>query len=612
MLDIILSPGSWIEIADSIAAFHNIPSAAINIDSLYEFYQMAEDPEETGWATFINEDIHDYQYDNALKIISYLRDLETHPNLEYITILGSSEIIPPSYYFSNRDSPDYERWMPSDQYYASPEYDWIDNYATTRVPVHDAEALSIYFRKMRDFEDNSNGAWTHKAVVSGGHTWHTSLYFGEMSNNQLICDNIFNGCEIEKFQEMRGNFYAENIKNHWQNEDFLWYFNFSHGGGYDIVYADYTKITNEDVMEFPYKEKLPIIVDKGCWNGVFDTFLYDHPLFSGISLCESVLSSPGAGIAYIAATRASYGQPIYEAINGNYLPVAYSGDYALLYLFLREYRNTLNPTFGKLFKNAKSAYLEEYSMNGYFSTAAYLRFVVHASSALRLPDPLPINSQTEMPIISLENGQTFQYSNLQFAGLSNETSPIYEISNEDYYDLFTFSIDDEVILSTNNYVMNEFTISGDIYDQIIINRLNNNEQKEAWHYSYLMRTAKSIDGNLADWTDDEIICTDTKGDICAFLDLSDIYASYDEETNSISFALPIEYEFPDSNNIIYFYSFVFDDMPGGFYNNYFEPGYYPEDYLIGFENARINKVITLIIDNKRKSTTSTGLSKYMK
>jgi len=212
---IILSPGSWIELADSIAAFHNIPSIAISVDSIYSNYPMAEDPTEEGWAIYTNEDIHDYQYDNALKIISYLRDISAHPNLAFITVLGGAEIIPPSYYFSYGSVTNYDMWFPSDQYYASPEYDWVDNYATTRVPVHDIEAASIYFSKMHDFVDNNSGEWTQKAVVSGGQTWHTPMYFGEMSNNQLICDDVFNGYEIEKFQEMRGNFYANDFKNHW-------------------------------------------------------------------------------------------------------------------------------------------------------------------------------------------------------------------------------------------------------------------------------------------------------------------------------------------------------------------------------------------------------------
>ena len=592
---LILSIENWIELADSIAAFHNIPSSAINVDSIYSNYPMAEDPTEPGWAIYTNEDIHDYQYENAKHIISYLRDTGAHPNLEYITILGSAEIIPPSYYFSDYQNQNYESWMPSDQYYASPDYDWIDNYATTRIPVHDIEAGYNYLNKMRDFVETSSGAWTRNAIVSGGQPWQTKYYFGEMSNNQLICDNVFNGFSIQKFQEMRGNFYAEDVKNYWLNEDFLWYFNFSHGGGYDIVYADYTKITNEDVMEFPYKEKLPIIVDKGCWNGVYDTYLYEHPLFKGISLCETVISSPGAGIAYVAATRASYGQPMFNRIDGNIIPTRYTDDYAILYLFLREYRKMLNPTFGSLFKNAKSAFLKEYTMNGFTNMDPYLRFVVHADAALHLPIPPVLNSQTEVPIIFLQNGQSSQNSDIQYAGLTNETSPIYEISNEDNFELLTYSLDNKSIVSTDNNVLQEFSITGDVINQAIVNRLNNTEQKEVWHYSYLIRTAKTIDGQLDDWTEDEIICVDTKNEICDPLDLTDIYASYDEQTNSISFALPVEFEFPDSNSVRYYYSLVFDDSPGGFYNNYFEPGYFSDDYFIGFEHARINKVISLII-----------------
>ncbi|MDO9576890.1 MAG: C25 family cysteine peptidase [Candidatus Cloacimonadales bacterium] len=493
---IILSSGSWMVLADSIAEFHNIPSAAINVDSIYAEYEPAEDPVEEGWALYPNEDIHDYQYENALRIISYLRDLEAHPNLEYITVLGGAELIPPSYYFSFGSVLDYERWLPSDHYFASPDYDWIDNYATTRIPVHDIEAASVYFNKMRNFVDNSSGDWTRKAVVSGGQTWGTSMYFGEMSNNQLICDDVFDGCEIQKFQEMRGNFFGEDIMNHWLNEDFLWYFNFSHGGGYDMVFGDGTRITNDDVQEWPAKERVPIIVDKACWNGVFDTYLYDHPLFEGTSFCEHVLSSPGGGIAYVAATRQSSGQPVYVSFEGNIIPYNYSSDYALLYLFLREYRSSQNPTFGNLFKNAKNAYLEDYSISGYYGLAPFLRFVVHADAALELPIPLPINSQTDIPNITLENGQIEQYSQWQYAGININSNPRYFISNEDNYELLSFSFSNKVVITTSENITNEFSLSGDICNQIIINRLNNVEQKERWHYSCLIRTEKTIDGQL--------------------------------------------------------------------------------------------------------------------
>ncbi|MDO9577936.1 MAG: T9SS type A sorting domain-containing protein [Candidatus Cloacimonadales bacterium] len=115
---------------------------------------------------------------------------------------------------------------------------------------------------------------------------------------------------------------------------------------------------------------------------------------------------------------------------------------------------------------------------------------------------------------------------------------------------------------------------------------------------------------LDDWTEDEIICSDPENEICSRLDLSDIYAAYDEATNSISFALPVQYEIPDSEQIKCIYALVFDDEPGGFYNNFLEPAKFSNNILVGFENARINKVISLIIEHYEGYPENTYLLNY--
>ncbi|MCF7792987.1 MAG: T9SS type A sorting domain-containing protein [Candidatus Cloacimonetes bacterium] len=591
---ILLCPSDWICVADSMAQFHDMTSEALDIQEIYSEYPPADEPTEEGWATFTNEDIHDYQYENALRIISYLRDDAAHPNLDHITILGSAEIIPPSYYFSNRPEPNYESWMPSDHYYASPDYDWVDNYNLARLPVHDLQSLSNYFEKMQNFILYSDDAWTNKVAVSGGQTWGTSLFLGELSNNQIICDNVFDGFKILKYQKIRGNFSAEYIKNLWMNEEFLFHFNFSHGGGYDIAFGDGTYLTKDDVALFPPKTKNPIIVDKGCWNGVFDTFLYEHHLFEGITLCETVLSSPGGGIAYIAATRQSYGQPVTYHENGNLMTISYNADYALLYYFLDEYRKMNEPTFGKLFRAAKMRYLDRFTFyDNFTSTVPFIRFMVHANSALPLPIPPPVNSTTEIPQIYLENSVNHIYYDVQIAGLRENQDPIYQISNQDLFDILSYSTQNDYLISYNENIQNSFSISGDIFGNTILNRLENIEEKEAWHYSYIIKTAKNIDGQLDDWNQEEIICTDPGGDICPDLDLTELYADYDAETNLLSFALPVEFIFPEDYDEEYFFCFAIDDEEWGVNNNYLEPMMFPIDVLVGFDNARINKLFVL-------------------
>lgn len=591
---LLLTPDEWIVVADSMAAFHDMSSEAVKISDIYNEYPTAEEPTEDGWAIFENEDIHDYQYENALKIISFLQDSLAHPNLDHITLLGSAEIIPPSYYFAFRDHPDYESWLPSDLYYASPDYDWVDNFHVARLPVHDLTSLSNYFTKMQNFVLHSNEAWTKNAIVSGGQTWETSMYYGEFSNNQLICDDVFDGFEITKLQEMRGTFLADIIQDHWINDDFLFYFNFSHGGGYSIKFGNETFLTRDDIALFPAKERCPIIVDKACWNGVFDTFLYDHHLFDGISLCETVLSSPGAGIAYVAATRASYGQPITNCMNGNILPVDYSSDYELLYYFLDGYRNIDAPTFGRLFTYAKMKFMENNNLSfSFYYAGALLRFMVHANSALTLPVPEEINSETEVPLISLENGLSDSYYNVQFAGITPNDNPCYLISDDNLYDLLSYQVSDQFLINLENNVTQKFVLEGDHFEKLIMNRFENTEAKEAWHLSMIIQTAKTINGDISDWNEFEIVGGDESGEITSSLDLSEVFASYDETTNFVTFALPVNVEIPQVENEEFYYCIAIDDAPFGFTNNINHPGEIPVDLYLGFENAAINKLFML-------------------
>lgn len=135
-------------------------------EAIGQAYTPAEDPPLEGYQNAQLEGwdkIRHYDYALAKKIVAYLQDEPAHPRLVYVTILGDGLPIPPSFYyyllpdtvglFIRGDSEvhaEWVQWVPTDLFYASPDYDLVCNYRVGRLSVNDAnEAAQVVDKVIR-------------------------------------------------------------------------------------------------------------------------------------------------------------------------------------------------------------------------------------------------------------------------------------------------------------------------------------------------------------------------------------------------------------------------------------------------------------------------------
>jgi len=506
---LLIAPAAWNLSADSLAQVHNqqgVTSAVINAEDIYAQYTSAENPSESGYANSTNSAIINYQYDNALKIVAYLRDLAAHPNLKYLTIVGDAAVIPPSYYFYC-DMPGesvYSKWIPSDFYYASPDYDWVDNFGNNRLSFTKVGQLSIYRTKLQNWIANLSGDWIRKSSVEGGNPFNDQFFIGEMIGNQVICDNLFNGFQINKFQRSNNKFNKTAMVNHLKNDDFLFHLNIAHGSGSSVDFDNYTDITGSSFNSYAAKSKLPIYLSVACQNGAFDTRLYNGGNFGLTSFAESMTRSKGAAISYIGGSRTNGGGPLFNVDNGEVSFFGTVDTYSLLYHYLKVYRDQNAPTFGSLFSGAKQKFLAENELALIYNKAALVRFVQHGSAGTKLPAAPPINSLTTPPHVALNNGVSIDW--YQDIMLNPTEQPNYTLSDGNVYDIKNVSFkltQTSTSSSVTGYTFADqsnisysFTINNAIAKKHYLNKIITSEAKETWHYSYIDRETGIEDENL--------------------------------------------------------------------------------------------------------------------
>ena len=103
---VVLCPAALQEQAEKLSRFHTaqegITSTVVTTEAIGRVYSPAEDPPLQGYQNAQLEGwgkIRHYDYALAKKIVAYLRDEPTHPRLVYVTIMGDSLLIPPSFYY---------------------------------------------------------------------------------------------------------------------------------------------------------------------------------------------------------------------------------------------------------------------------------------------------------------------------------------------------------------------------------------------------------------------------------------------------------------------------------------------------------------------------------
>jgi len=418
---IIICPSSFNTPATELKNFHETElgtaTTIITTDYINSNFSAVEDPpfpgyknsSLTGWGN-----IKGYNYTLAKKIISYLRNSSEHTNLQFIVILGDAGIVPPSYYWSENGG-SYDSWVPTDFFYASPDYDLTPNFKIGRISVNNTTEASTYVTKLSNWYP-ADWNWFKNVTILGGQPFDTMYYYGEVMTLDSVNQEYFNGMDITKFYLTDDNFIKSIAEPYLKTNDGGFFYDICHGSGDAIYFDDNTCISASNLLGYPANTEVPVVVSIACDDGYFDFDLYPAPYLSPpyVSFGEGVIRSQAGGIAYFGGSRTNYGAPDITFNSGTMI-IGEEPFMAGMLTYLFKSYHSGKTTLGDLGQDAINDFVANNVMTGttdetITNRITLFEFVLLGDPALKIPQQQSGPSYT-MAQCSALNPDTYTTSN---------------------------------------------------------------------------------------------------------------------------------------------------------------------------------------------------------
>lgn len=396
---VIICPEALRRPADRLSEFHTkmegISSAVVTTEAIGATYEPAGNPPFSGyrnqklwgWSTITN-----YQYTLARPIVACLRDQEMHPGLVYVTIMGDGLLVPPSYYYFGKCQTTYQSWVPTDFFYASPDYDFVPNYAVGRLPVNDAAEADRLVDKIIRWHRNAKWEWFRNVWLAGGRLSDYEADLCEMACDKADAEGLFSGMRVKKLYRTSGRLDRAYLLPAFTTASVGILRYLCHGTVSDVR-LDSTIITGQDVLDCFPNDFIPVVFGEACYNGAFDLGLMKFPFGDygmapfGHSFGECVLKSPAGGIAFFGMSRLGSGTTALSYFQGGEPRVSKVPENAAMMLYaLRSYHQG-SDTLGQLYSDALYSYVANNKMMaGYGPTTMWMcTFVLLGDPALKIP-----------------------------------------------------------------------------------------------------------------------------------------------------------------------------------------------------------------------------------
>jgi uncharacterized pyridoxamine 5'-phosphate oxidase family protein len=387
--NIIITTSAFKQYADSLKNMHetlaNVTTEVITIETIEANYTSAEDPTLPGYANTASSDvIVNYNYDLSKKIISYLRDNAAHPNLESITILGDADKVPPSNYFYIFHFLDnYNNWICSDLFYASPDYDMVLNYEVGRLPADSEAEAELMVQKLINWKTNLDASWFNNVQLVGGMPFNNKTLIGEVITLDVVNKGYLKGMNINKNYFSKGTENPGTVLPYFSDENTGIIYHNGHGGG-NAMYLGNDYLLTSDLTNLPPKQKYPVVVSIACMNGGYDTELMIDAPSSVRCFAEGVIGSQAGGIAYWGGVRSNYGAPERFFKDNGEMVVGDEPQMAGMLTNLFKAWSEGNTRFGAISNQAYSDYVLNTGLADIYDTVTYYEFVFFGDPALSI------------------------------------------------------------------------------------------------------------------------------------------------------------------------------------------------------------------------------------
>lgn len=432
------------------------------VEEINSTYSPAEPPPYPGFAhPFFNNTVYmtlkkNYDFNLALKIINFLR--KHRGDFSIVVLVGDAKTIPPSYYYEypiKTGLDPYNSWIPTDFFYASPDYDFAPDFYVGRIPFSNPNLIEMYVEKEAKWY-NSTVYKSDKLILSGGYPFLTPMMFGETAISTFVYDNTTSHFNLTILARTLGNYNNLTVKKIFEGKTgALWYFALAHGAG--SVLGDMLVVKGKGAPAFRFEplmtvsellnlkpsSNIPIVSSVACMNAAWDNAIVTSFYFKPPSFGEAVLLSHAGGIAYIGSARIAWELTgpvgLFNVINGT-LTAQYYGATLLHEEILRAY-NTLGPngtTLGEVYETGIMNYLVK--AMGLYGNSIFSAIVLsEAFKAELLGDPALV--LPKLPSVKPVKASIYSMKALNFTTMMNITKiplivlgagglmPIYKLTN---------------------------------------------------------------------------------------------------------------------------------------------------------------------------------------
>ena len=458
--NLIITPPELFEHAKELESFHDdkgTSTVVVNTTWIYSNYVNASDPPFAGYKNSSIEgwnNISGYNYSLAKRTVAFLNNSSAHPDLQYVTLFGNARLVPPGYYVHIDHHDTYNNWIPTDFFYASPDYDLVPNYMVGRIPVNNSEEAEHVVQKIRDWDANLSYDWFKNVALIGGAPFGSNYYIGELTSVDYVNRGYFNGMNVTKLYLSDGNYTPEKVQSAYKgNYGFI--YQFSHGSRDTMWKKDphegWVDTINTTVLEnLPANTNVPIVVSVACTNGAFDTNLYPNTntlygYAQPISFGEGVLLSNASGIAYIGGSRITWSDLNNVYFDKGYLHIIKEQYIEGMQMYIFEAYHNGSNTLGNMTKTAMMRYIEDNGLYSVYDNVTFFEFTLLGDPALKLPtqqtsvsyqqpfstasDPsyytdddkpvyntstsITINSTTDSPTVATKRIDTFEFTTIE-------------------------------------------------------------------------------------------------------------------------------------------------------------------------------------------------------
>ena len=366
--------------------------SAVDEDTLPRGYKDRESAE-SAIHSYDTKSKKGYHFELAKKVIGYLRPKLEAKEIKFVTILGTSEMVPPSYYYSVPGM-GADRFGVTDMCYGALDQCLSPIAAVGRLPFTQTSEMENYLSKVSRWR-NQNRTAESELGLYGGKAFRGYHYIAELGALKLLNSGNSNWRGVKKYFRTAKNYdrpaVMDLVRGN-QKSSMIYYLD--HGSG-NQWWVERESVTTNEVMEAKDRGQgtTPLIASISCTNAAFDRPLMKERIFSKsspgeVSVGVALLRSKAGSVAYLGSSRPALGQPIVEIdASGNLELKGTTYTLQLLDTFYENYHTDLGGSVGELSVKTLRAYSQEMGndMESPRHVWAYFNFALLGDPVMQLP-----------------------------------------------------------------------------------------------------------------------------------------------------------------------------------------------------------------------------------